>query len=116
MLDFVRVCSDSKKTKDGTIWTIKPGFYTTASKDVMVRGGDFYAVWDEDTNLWSTDEDIVSQKVDKMLEEHVKTLPIMDGDKVIIQRMKYAESGSIDRWHKLVQKQKREDRDRKSVV
>lgn len=75
----------------------------------MVRGGDFYAVWDEDKKLWSTNEDTVIDKVDALLlkrkEELQKTNP---DDTIIIKNMWDSNSGSIDIWHKYVQKQMRE--------
>ena len=33
-----------------------PKFIIKKSKDLMIRGSDFYAVWMEEWGLWSTDE------------------------------------------------------------
>ena len=39
--------------------------------DLMVRGGSFYAVWDENIGMWSTNEFDVRRLVDKELEDFV---------------------------------------------
>lgn len=47
---------------------IYPDFKIGKSKDLMVRGKSFYAVWDEEKGLWSTDEYDVQRLVDKDLQ------------------------------------------------
>ena len=42
------------------------------SKDLMIRGGDFYAVWMEDEGLWSTDEEDALQIIDRELDKYAK--------------------------------------------
>lgn len=105
MLDFFTVATRSKKP--GYI-EIYPKFTLKPTEDLMVRGGDFYAVWVEDRGLWSTDEYDVVQLVDRELakyaEEHKDEL---DGN-VKISYMWDAESGMIDAWHKFCQKQMRD--------
>lgn len=105
MLDFFTVATRSKKP--GYI-EIYPKFQVKPTEDLMVRGGDFYAVWVEDRGLWSTDEYDVVQLVDRELtkyaEEHKGEL---DGN-VKISYMWDAESGMIDAWHKFCQKQMRD--------
>lgn len=59
MLDFVRI----KKTNKNA--NIAPDFIVNRGvKDVMFRGHSFYAIWDEDKNLWSTDEYDVQRLID----------------------------------------------------
>lgn len=105
MLDFFTVATRSKKP--GYI-EVYPKFTLKPTEDLMVRGGDFYAVWVEDRGLWSTDEYDVVQLVDRELtkyaEEHKDEL---DGN-VKISYMWDAESGMIDAWHKFCQKQMRD--------
>jgi hypothetical protein len=54
--------------------TISPNFLVGRSKDIMVRGRGFYAVWDEEAGLWSTDEYDVGRLIDaemwKFADEH----------------------------------------------
>ena len=48
MLDFVRISTRSKK--QGVV-EIYPNFVMKKSSDLMIRGGDFYAVWVEENGL-----------------------------------------------------------------
>ena len=105
MLDFMTVAYRS--TKSG--FEVYPKFIIkTNHKDLMIRGGDFYAIWDEESGMWSTDEGdairLIDQEIDKYVEEHKQFL---DG-KVKKLYMWDAESGSIDKWHKYCQKQQRD--------
>lgn len=108
MLDFVR-CSVERKSKN--LIELKPAFDTRARncKDLMVKGGDFYAVWDEDTKFWSTSEDIVIDKVDAYLTKKKAELQEQNpNDTIIVRYMFDSNSGAIDLWHKYVQKQRRD--------
>ena len=63
------------------------------SKDLMVRGRSFYAIWDEQKQMWSTDESDVQRLVDQELDEYVaerKTnttdyIEIKKNDKLLIK-------------------------------
>lgn len=59
-----------RPTKTGV--DIYPDFVVGRSDDLMVRGGSFYAVWDEQAGLWSQDELMVQQIVDAALYEHAQ--------------------------------------------
>ena len=48
-----------------------PDWVVGRCEDLMVRGGAFYAVWDEDSGLWSTNEFDVQRIVDKDLQAFV---------------------------------------------
>ena len=105
MLDFFTVATRSKKPGYTEIY---PKFQVKPTEDLMIRGGDFYAVWVEDRGLWSTDEYDVVQLVDRELtkyaEEHSGAL---DGN-VKVSYMWDAETGMIDAFHKFCQKQMRD--------
>ena len=105
MLDFFTVSTRIKKPGYTEIY---PKFLIKHVEDLMIRGGDFYAVWVEDRGLWSTDEQDVVQLVDRELtkyaEEHKGEI---DGS-VRISYMRDAETGMIDGWHKYCQKQMRD--------
>ena len=53
MLDFLVISTRSGKRG---IIEIYPKFIIRKSSDLMIRGGDFYAIWIEERGLWSTDE------------------------------------------------------------
>lgn len=54
---------------------ISPDFVVGRSKDLMVRGRSFYAIWDEAAGLWSTDEYDVQRLVDEELKAYAKEHP-----------------------------------------
>jgi Family of unknown function (DUF5906) len=59
-MDFYQIMEKETKTKV----EVYPGFLIRQSKDLMVRGGSFHAVWDEGAGLWSMDEYDVQRLVD----------------------------------------------------
>ena len=63
-LDFYKI--KEYATKNGVI-EVYPDFKVGRSKDLMVRGKAFYAIWDEEAKLWSTDEYDVQRLVDQDL-------------------------------------------------
>lgn len=106
MLDFIKI--KEKSTKIGL--EIYPAFIIKSSfDDLMIRGGDFYAVWNEYTQLWSTDEGVLIHLIDSELEKYAKNYETRTGAKPA--RVCYlwdSDSGSIDRWHKYCQQQLRD--------
>lgn len=70
-MDFFKVVT--KDTRKGVL-EISPEFRVGRTKDLMVRGHSFYAVWDEAEGLWSTDEYRVAQLVDAEMYAYAKTL------------------------------------------
>lgn len=69
-MDFFKI---KERSKNGII-EIYPDFKVCRSKDLMVRSKSFYAIWDEERGLWSTDEYDVQRLVDAALFEHAKTI------------------------------------------
>lgn len=105
MIDFLTISTRSKKR--GVI-EIYPKFIIKKSSDLMIRGGDFYAIWLEDRGLWSTDEEDVIRLIDRELDSYVKEhCGSFDAD-IRVLHMWDAESGMIDSWHKYCQKQMRD--------
>lgn len=106
MLDFLII--STRSTKRGTI-EIYPKFRTyPKSQDLMIRGGDFYAVWVEELGLWSTDEDDVSRMIDRELDKYAEEHRNKFDGNVKVLYMWDSESGMIDAWHKFCQKQMRD--------
>ena len=106
MLDFLLV--STKSTKKGNI-EIYPKFIIKKSKDLMIRGGDFYAVWNEKQNLWSTDEQDALRLIDECLDIFARENEQNFDGNVRVLHMWDAESGMIDKWHKYCQKQMRDN-------
>lgn len=107
MVDFFRVFSRS--TKRGHVEIYPEFIICNPSEDLMIKGGDFYAVWVEERGLWSTSEqdliDIVDRELKRYADEYEKT---GGTDIVHIMYMKYASTGTADKWHKYCQKQMRD--------
>ena len=78
------------------------------SSDLMIRGGDFYAIWVEERGLWSTDEEDVVRLIDRELDRYVKENRDKFDAHVKVLYMWDSESGMIDAWHKYCQKQLRD--------
>lgn len=105
MLDFLMI--STRSTKRGVI-EIYPKFIIKKSSDLMIRGGDFYAIWIEERGLWSTDEQDALQLIDLELDRYVKENGSKFDGHLKVLHMWDAESGMIDSWHKYCQKQMRD--------
>ncbi len=86
-MDFYQIIE--KPGKNGVI-EIYPDFKACRSKDLMIRGRSFYAIWDNEKQIWSTDEYDVQRLVDQELEEYAKKMKKkgMRGQ-IVIKRMIY---------------------------
>lgn len=106
MLDFLRF----EVTRKKNVVIVEPAFKRTRTKDVMIRGGDFYAVWDAKKQLWSTDEQDVIDQVDEELDILVKKMSESEpeGNVIIPHYMWDCSSPSIDKWHKYCKQQMRD--------
>lgn len=105
MFDFLTIATRSGKRG---IIEIYPKFIIKKSNDLMIRGGDFYAIWIEERGLWSTDEqdavDLIDRELDRYTEENRKRFD----DNIRVLHMWDAETGMIGRWHKYCQKDMRD--------
>lgn len=69
MIDFLMIAT--RMGKRNTI-EIYPKFIIKKSKDLMIRGSDFYAIWLEERGLWSTEEQDALQLIDRELDIYVQ--------------------------------------------
>ena len=105
MIDFLMI--STRSTKRGVI-EIYPKFIIKKSSDLMIRGGDFYAIWLEEIGLWSTDEQDALQLIDKELDKYAEENKDRFDATIRVLHMWDAESGMIDAWHKYCQRQMRD--------
>ena len=105
MLDFFTIAT--RTTKNGKT-EVYPKFIMKTSEDLMIRGGDFYAIWLEDRGLWSTDEQDVINLIDCEISNYIEEHKGKFNDGVRPLYMWDAESGMIDVWHKYCQRQCRD--------
>ena len=107
MLDFLMIAT--RNPKRGSV-EIYPKFIVKKSNDLMIRGSDFYAIWDEEQKLWCTEEDaairLIDKELNRYLEEHKEEY---DGLTRRVMYMWDAETQSIDKFHKYCQKQCRDN-------
>jgi hypothetical protein len=87
VLDFFTI-SDVTIEKDGKV-IIAPQFVVGRSQDLMVRGKSFYAIWDEEAGMWSTDEYDVGRLVDNELRAYAKEhYPDLQAPDITIKTMR----------------------------
>lgn len=106
MLDFLMI---STRTDKRGVTEIYPRFRMyPRSSDLMVRGGDFYAIWDENKGLWSTDEMDALYLIDLELRKFAEENKERFDNNIRVLYMQDSESGMVDSWHKYCQKQMRD--------
>lgn len=94
-MDFFRVCTKESRKKDGPI-EVYADYVVGRSRDLMVQGGAFYAIWNEELGLWSREEFDVQVLVDQKIREAVEKLEA-DG---VTCSPKYLSSSESTRWEK----------------
>ena len=75
MREFVRVISELKELRVNGKKVIKRCIYPTylaSGKDIMKKGGKFYAILNKETNMWTQDESEVISIIDSRMNEYVK--------------------------------------------
>ena len=82
-MDFYRIVEIEKKDHI----EIFPDFKPMRSKDLMIRGRSFYAIWDNSRQIWSTDEYDVQRLVDQELEEYARERALSSTKEIQIKRM-----------------------------
>lgn len=105
MLDFLSFGVERRKTGGADI---VPEFELilddgSESKDLMIRGGDFYAVYNDISGLWETREagliKLVDRELDKFKAENLERLMNVFGDNIGIKYMRHGKTRMIDEWH-----------------
>ena len=105
MLDFLMISTRSRKNG---LTEIYPKFIINKSHDLMIRGRDFYAIWDKDRGFWSLDEQDALRLIDLELDEYAKDNASRFDGNVKVLHMWDSESGMIDKWHKFCQRDLRD--------
>ena len=111
MLDFMFVSKKDMTKYRREMIEVSPIFLVkNDSKDLMIRGGDFYAVWDEERGLWSVNEDDATRMIDSEVRKESDRIKELYPDKEVITKyILNANSGMIDSWHRYCQKQLRDN-------
>jgi len=72
-LDFFEVTYSKYLKNKHEFIDVYPDFKAKPSKDLMIRGGKFYAVVDKETGLWTQDEFKIQEIVDEELKNYIDT-------------------------------------------
>jgi hypothetical protein len=94
-MDFYRILT--RETSKGRAEMFPDFIVGGESEDLMIRGGKFYAIWDEQKGVWSQDERDVPRLVDQSLYEASKN---QNGTQLDVKLMKWDASRS---WHRFKQ-------------
>lgn len=85
---------------------VEASYRTYGFKDIMIKGGSFYAVWDEERGLWSKDRGEAIRLIDNELYSYAETLkanPMYVGCDISVKNLGSSLSKGIDefiKWYK----------------
>ena len=82
-MDFFRIKTSMVKIDKEDKVAISPDFIVGPSEDLMVRGGQFYAIWSPEKGMWSTSELDVARMVDAELLAFQKKMDYAPGESVV---------------------------------
>lgn len=71
-MDFYEIIE--KDTRNNNKKTVRPNFISKRNKDIIIKNGEFYAVWDERNNIWSNSVYDLIDLVDESVVEECKKL------------------------------------------
>ena len=94
------------KSMSGKKILVHANYFNSAFKDIMIKGQEFYAIWDEDKKLWSTDIYVATRIIDNELRAFAKDL--MDrsyGAEISIKSLRDSSTKGIDDFKHWYQKQ-----------
>ena len=96
-MDFFNVAIKYMSSKKIMIY---PEYSIGGFKDIMIKGQAFYAIWDEENNIWSQDRYRVVELIDKELkkkEEEIKSDKFGNqGIDIYTKYLKYSSTKAID--------------------
>jgi len=98
-MDFYQIRAKETKEKDVELY---PDFVVKRSKDLMVQGRTFYAIWDSEKGLWSRDEYDVQRLVDEHLHREAEKRQKDTGQKYIVKDMQSFNSNSWTQFRKFM--------------
>lgn len=104
-MDFLEIVEkkavNTTKGKTAGSIDIYPDFKVCKSRDLMVRGRSFYAIWDAERNAWLTDEMEVVRLVDQELFNYREKM-LGHVEHVNIRSLASYSSGAWNQWIKFI--------------
>ena len=102
MSNFYKIVALSKK-KDEV--HVLPQFNTYSTDNLMIRGNDFYSVYDRDSGLWVKDQDVAIRMIDEDIRKKAYEVKEEFPDsKVISEYMNNDTFNSMKRFKSIVKK------------
>lgn len=103
-MDFVQVRHKEKQKNVGgsrqTIIEVFPAFAVLPSRDLMVRGKEFFAIWDEESGFWSTDEYRARELIDSELYAYADTLTAPEDGYISVHSLQDFSSQAWSSWRR----------------
>lgn len=114
MLDFVRIFA-RKKSKSSVV-DILPEYEVIDSKHLIIKGGKFYAIYNENTGFWSTNPFDAINIIDGYVKEYAnKYKKEHEGAEVKCHLLCNSGSKEIDKWRKFCNQQMFDNHDGKEL-
>ena len=103
-MDFVEVCARGVEKKGEIVkYDIYPVFIARNSKDLMIKGGEFYAIWDSEAGLWSLDFYRAIELIDKEIGQREKEVKSKNPDiPVNTEYLKNFENNRLVNFNKFI--------------
>jgi len=102
-MDFVHISTrEVERGPDKGTFVIYPDFIIGRSNDLMVRGHSFYAVWDEEAGLWSTDEYDVQRLVDAEMDRYAAELLQKTGVSYKVKHLRFSSNNGWANFRKFI--------------
>ena len=98
-MDFIKI--QEKLDRKTGMYTIIPNFVVKHSNDILIKGKTFYAIYNESTKMWSTDEYDVVNLIDEELLKY-RNEKFGDNPGIDISFVKYYDTGLYDRYKKFI--------------
>lgn len=105
MLDFLEI--SERRDKLGYL-EIYPSFNIVKTSDIMIRGGDFYAIWDEESGTWSTDENVAISLIDREVDRYKRDKKDISPDFIKTMHLRNGDTKLIDKFHHYCREQMRD--------
>jgi hypothetical protein len=82
VFDFLKVTKEFRGGNNGRYY-YKPTFIAKSSiKDLMTRGGEFYAIYDEETGFWTKSKPRAFELIDAQVREYAQNdMGVISGDR-----------------------------------
>lgn len=102
MSDFYKIVALNKNKKE---IHVLPRFSTYSTDNIMIRGNDFYAVYDRDSGLWSKDQDVAIRMIDEDIRKETQNVKENFPDSIVVSELMGNDAfNSMKRFKSIVKK------------